>query len=133
HPYVPAPVCIGIFVLKGICLRPGIFPRIVAGRRSSRKSVVITFCGASGPAHVTSVIVPAATAAFRYNSTSGVESFHRPFAYCAASCRLPLQTNIAQAARTKAVPFGRGDLTWMTGIPPRNAEAAAAGSVVLFA
>ena len=57
----------------------------------------------SGAAQVASVIVPGATAALRYSATSGVESSQR-LAYSAASCRLPLQTSFAQAARTNAVP-----------------------------
>ena len=38
HPYVPPAVWLGTFVLKGTLRRPGILPRIVAGRSSSRNS-----------------------------------------------------------------------------------------------
>ena len=38
HPYVPPAVCVGTFVLNGTFRRPGILPRIVAGRSSSMNS-----------------------------------------------------------------------------------------------
>ena len=41
HPYVPPAVCDGTFVLNGTVRSPGIFPRIVAGRRSSRNSLAM--------------------------------------------------------------------------------------------
>ncbi len=38
QPYVPPAVCVGTFVLKGTWRKPGILPRMVAGRRSSMNS-----------------------------------------------------------------------------------------------
>src|SRR4029453_4754951 len=113
-------VCEGTLVLNGTCRRPGILPRIVAGRGSPRNSPAI-FWLTSGPAHVASVTVPGATAALRYNATSGVESSHR-FAYSAASRLLPLHSRIAHVARINAVPgatLGRTEmvcrLSWTIG------------------
>ena len=112
HPYVPPAVCAGTLVLNGTLRSPGILPRMVAGRSSSRKSVAM-FWFTSGSAQVASVVVPGATAALRYSETSGVESFHR-LAYSAASYMFPLQTNFAQAMRTNAVPLGTFALTCTT-------------------
>src|SRR6185436_1471041 len=87
---------------------------IVAGLNNSMKSLMIVWL-TSGAAHVVSVVLPAATAALRYRLTSGVESAHRR-AYSAASYVLPLQTSIAQAARTNAVPFGTFGWTVISGV-----------------
>ncbi len=38
HPYVPPAVCVGTFVLNGTWRKPGILPRMVAGRSSSMNS-----------------------------------------------------------------------------------------------
>ena len=70
QPYVPPAVCVGTFVLNGTWRRPGILPRIVAGRRSSMNSLAM-FWLTSGVAQVASVVVPGATAALRYSATSG--------------------------------------------------------------
>src|SRR5262245_35344724 len=114
HEAVAPAVCDGTDVRSGTFRRLAILPTIVAGRRNSRNSSCIGLNGASGPAQVASVVVPAATAALMYRATSGVESFHR-WAYSAACIQLPLQTAPAFTIRTKAVPGGTFALTWITG------------------
>src|SRR4029077_14887288 len=104
--YVPPAVCAGTWTSIGTMRQCGILPMIVAGRRSAMKSAAMLLGVVSGPAHVASIGLPAATAALRYNATSGVSRSHRPLAYSAASEKLPLQHMIAHAARTKAVPGG---------------------------
>ena len=89
---------------------------MVAGRSSARKSSAIDWL-TSGAAQVASVTVPAATAAFRYSDTSGVESSQR-FAYSAASYLLPWHIISAQAERMKALPIGTFGLTVMRGTVP---------------
>src|SRR5262245_826412 len=109
HPYVPPAVWLGTFVLNGTWRRFAILPRMVFGRKYSMKSAEMVWF-TSGPAQVLSVVLPAATAAFRCNATSGVLSSQR-LAYSAASYLLPWQVSSAQAVRTKAVPAGTFALT----------------------
>src|SRR5262245_5932154 len=85
QPYDPPAVCDGTDVLNGTFRKPfdpptGIFPRIVAGRKSSMNSPIAICTWTSAPAHAGSVVVPGATAALTINSTSGV------FSYARANC-----------------------------------------------
>jgi hypothetical protein len=62
-------------------------------------------------------VVPGATAALRYNATSGVESFHRSAIACARYVS-PFASSSAHAARINAEPFGAFAFT--VTIPPRR-------------